>query len=397
MKSEIESEIKFKLNETQYDYLTKFTIEVVKLNNYYFAFDKQKNCSLRIRSQGDINFCLTLKKQNLIIGAKTESTELSYEITKAKAAEYIQYGINQKDMQFYFGIAKPAIYEGILSTLRSTIKYDNILADLDKCKYLGVEDYEIECEQIENHESLSNILKKLNITEYSIGKAARFFAAKKDFSHHYDTVLFDLDGTLLQTDMAIIPCLKEVLEIMKIDYSNIDLYSFIGPPLTESFTKLALNASDVNECTTLYRSIYESNDADKYIVSYSGIVQLISALKSKGLKVGVTTSKPTDKAVRCLSLTGIYPFFDFIAGADIEKGISTKLDVLEFAEKKYNLNKQNTILIGDTKYDLEGAAAFGIDCIGVLYGYGKFEDMFTFPHIAFADTPLEVGLLLKVK
>jgi Predicted phosphatases len=106
---------------------------------------------------------------------------------------------------------------------------------------------------------------------------------------------------------------------------------------------------------------------DTLIQPFDNMDKLLSALKKSGYKLGVTTSKHILKAKSCLTINGIIEYFDFIAGSIPEKNIFRKCDVLGFAAKEYGVDLNEAVLVGDTRFDMEGAEIMDIDCIGVTY------------------------------
>ena len=109
---------------------------------------------------------------------------------------------------------------------------------------------------------------------------------------------------------------------------------------------------------------------------YPGIPELLSDLKAAGRRVMVATSKPEDFTHRILEHFDIARYFDFVGGNTMDEGRPTKADVIAHVLRSCpDAAPENTLMIGDRKYDAEGARAFGLDCAGVLYGYGSREEL----------------------
>ena len=131
---------------------------------------------------------------------------------------------------------------------------------------------------------------------------------------------------------------------------------------------------DCNKAVALYRSIYEKErmyDVD----IYEGIPTLLSNLKEKGFTVILITSKPLVFAEKILERVGLSKFFDHMVGPDLSDHSSDKKRLIENAITTYGLNKNACIMVGDTAYDIKGAADTGIDSIAVAYGYGDTAEM----------------------
>ena len=193
----------------------------------------------------------------------------------------------------------------------------------------------------------------------------------------YNVILFDLDGTLTDPGLGITNSVAYALEKKNIKVSDrTTLYKFIGPPLQDSFSQFYGFSQD--ECMTAiedYREYYR----DKGIYEnelYEGIEALLQELKAAGKKIILATSKPEEFAVRILEYFHIDRYFDCIAGATMDGTRSIKADVIKFALEQFGVTDlSTTVMVGDRKYDILGAAQAGIDSIGVLYGYGDHQEL----------------------
>ena len=128
---------------------------------------------------------------------------------------------------------------------------------------------------------------------------------------------------------------------------------------------------------------------------YEGIPELLRSLKENGKKIILTTSKPEEQAVKILNLFGIAKYFDVLAGAVNDKIREKKHEVIEYALSQLdNVDKSRVILVGDRKYDSEGAKIVGIDSLGVLYGHGSAEEIESAGFTYTAKTVLDVKEML---
>lgn len=197
---------------------------------------------------------------------------------------------------------------------------------------------------------------------------------------NYHTIAFDLDGTLTDPKRGLTSAFAYALRKHSIDFGSVDsLTKFIGPPLRDSF-KAEYNLSDEDADSALflfreYFGVYGWWDNELY----AGVHELLSALRSAGKKIVLATSKPEVYSSKILKLFGISEYFDFSEGASFDSSRERKCDVLDYALAAVGVvtaaEKQGAILVGDTKYDIEGARICGIDSIGVLYGYGTENDL----------------------
>lgn len=193
----------------------------------------------------------------------------------------------------------------------------------------------------------------------------------------YDYVLFDLDGTISDSSEGITKGIQIALNHMGIEISDRnELRRFIGPPLKYSFTNFyGFNEEQCEEGTRKYREYYSKTGLFEN-VPYPGIEKLLIKVKESGRKIVLATSKPEIFAVQILEEFGLAKYFDIIAGSSLTEKRGNKNEVIEYALGKLgNPDLSNVVLVGDTRFDAEGAKMVGIDCIGVLYGFGSREEL----------------------
>lgn len=193
----------------------------------------------------------------------------------------------------------------------------------------------------------------------------------------YGTVLFDLDGTLTDPGIGITNSVMYALKKYGIEPSDrSELYKFIGPPLTESFERFyGFTPGQAKEAVEFYREYFK----DKGIFEnrpYEGIDVLLSSLKNAGMTLAVATSKPEVFAARILEHFDLAKYFTVTAGSNLDGSRISKADVINYALETLNVNdKASVLMVGDREHDVIGAKAAGIDCVGVLYGYGSREEL----------------------
>ncbi|WP_287821568.1 HAD family hydrolase [Clostridium sp.] len=193
----------------------------------------------------------------------------------------------------------------------------------------------------------------------------------------YNTILFDLDGTLTDPKLGITKSIQYSLKHFGIFENNLDnLEKFIGPPLKDSF-KEYYNFKDADAAIAIEK--YREYFSDKGIFEnyvYKGIIELLEELYSKKKKLIVATSKPSIFAERILKHFKIDKYFDFVAGSNLDGTQSRKGEVISYALKQYKCEAKNKIImVGDRKYDIIGAKEAEIDSVGVLYGYGSIIEL----------------------
>lgn len=199
------------------------------------------------------------------------------------------------------------------------------------------------------------------------------------------TILFDLDGTLTDSGEGIINCVIYALEHFGLPIPSRDsLRYFVGPPLHESFVKQGVPSDRAEEAVAVYRERYIPIGKFEN-EPYPGIRQLLEALKTQGYTLFVATSKPEQMSIDILNHFDLAKYFDRICGASMDTSRSNKEAVIQYLIQE-NGRADNMVMVGDTKFDVLGAKAHGIPCIGVSWGYGTIAEMQDAGAVAIADT-----------
>lgn len=208
------------------------------------------------------------------------------------------------------------------------------------------------------------------------------------------TILFDLDGTLTDSAEGVINCAQLALKHLGLPIpEREDMQFIVGPPLRDSFLRLGVAEKDVETAVEIYRSRYVPTGMFEN-TPYPGISAMLGALKDAGHELYVATAKPEGMATEILEKFCLAGFFDRIFGASLDGTRDTKDAVIAYVLEELGQRK-NFIMVGDTHYDVLGAAAHGIQTIGVSWGYGTVEDMKAAGALAIVDSPAQ--LLKKLK
>ncbi|HFU4455994.1 TPA: HAD family hydrolase [Streptococcus suis] len=192
----------------------------------------------------------------------------------------------------------------------------------------------------------------------------------------YQTILFDLDGTLTDSGQGILHSVAYALDQMGIDEPDLaNLQRFIGPPLYESFSRFyQLNPADTQAAVDAFRVYFKDKGMFENQL-YDGILPLLESLKQAGKTLAIATSKPEVFAKQILEYFDIAHYFDVIAGASLDSSRISKTDVISYALAQLDYDPQTTIMVGDREHDIEGAQANQLASIGVLYGYGNRQEL----------------------
>ena len=208
-------------------------------------------------------------------------------------------------------------------------------------------------------------------------------------------ILFDLDGTIVESHPGITRSVRYALEKHGYESPSLDeLKMYVGPPLSEKFAEvLNISMEKATEMTRTYRERYTTIGKFECDI-YSGIKETLLKLKKMGKVVCVATSKPENSAKEVLDHFGMKECFDFIGGDTPEHGRPNKKAVIQYVMDSIGVtDKDDIIMVGDTHYDVIGAAEMGIKCIGVTYGYGELEKLKESGAYIVVDKPKEIGEL----
>ena len=211
----------------------------------------------------------------------------------------------------------------------------------------------------------------------------------------YKYTLFDLDGTLTDPASGITNAIIYARKKWGLEPGvNADYYKFIGPPMPQSYVDYwGFTLEEAKRFLADYREYYSVTGLFEN-VPYPGMADLLSRLRAAGRKLYVATSKPTDMSVRILERFGLAPYFDAIVGSDPHKPDSTKAVVIRELQATCGVDLSAAVMVGDRHYDVAGAAACGVPCVGVAYGYGTRQELEAAGAKWVADTVEDLGALL---
>ncbi len=192
----------------------------------------------------------------------------------------------------------------------------------------------------------------------------------------YETVIFDLDGTILDSAPGIYAGLKYALDKMGQPFpADLDLRRCLGPPLTWTFTDLLMvPENQAAEAVDIYRDYYGAKGIYQ-AEPYPGIMDLLRDLELAGAAICLATTKSQVMALKMLDYFGLTPLIKEAAMSSGRDKKSHKQEMIADVLARAGGRPASAVMIGDTFYDAEGAVGAGVDFIGVLYGYGTREDM----------------------
>ena len=192
----------------------------------------------------------------------------------------------------------------------------------------------------------------------------------------WDTVLFDLDGTVTDSQEGIVNSVSYALKRLGRGVPSPDmLTTFVGPPLHESFPALCgMNEEETERAIREFRIYFERYGWAEN-APYAGMAELLASLCAAGLRLVIATSKPEEFARKVLRHFELAQYFDDICGSRLEdKSSADKASVVRTALMRADVTG-HAVMVGDRRHDIYGAHANGLETIGVLYGYGSREEL----------------------
>ena len=189
---------------------------------------------------------------------------------------------------------------------------------------------------------------------------------KRVKENRYDTILFDLDGTLLDTRNLVNRSFIHTFEHFRPGYMITDeeLDSFFGPSLKETFSKYSNDPKEIDEMIKYYREFNISNH-DEMVKVFPNTKEVLKKLHNKGYKLGVVSSKKTDLVEHGLFVTNLLPYIRVVIGENDVKNVKPNPEGINNAMNQ--LKSKKAMYIGDGLGDIAAGKNAGIDTVGVLY------------------------------
>lgn len=205
-------------------------------------------------------------------------------------------------------------------------------------------------------------------------------------------VLFDLDGTIIDSYLGISSGLKETFKKYGVkDADSLDYNQFIGPPLSDSLKAVFNDDEEIIEVIEDFRKYYDRKGQYE-LVAYENIEDVFKEIKDH--KLLVATSKPQERARDILDRLGYSKYFKYIAGA--VAGEHNKELIIRDALSQIDCDEDEEIyMVGDRFSDIVGAKGAGVKSVGVLYGYGKRDELEHYGADYIVDTVLDLKDFFK--
>lgn len=212
----------------------------------------------------------------------------------------------------------------------------------------------------------------------------------------YDFILFDLDGTLIESAEGVRVSIAHAMEALGLPCPDLSNYTkYVGPPLEDTMRGMcAVPEELIPKSMDIYRDYYDEVGQKNNRV-FDGVFDMLAALRKQGKRLALCTSKNEPVAVGVADVLGLSPYLDAVCGSTVDGSRRAKADIIPYALETLGCtDKTDAVMIGDTHFDARGAELAKVDFIGVCYGYGTRESMEACGAVGFADSPRELLELL---
>lgn len=205
----------------------------------------------------------------------------------------------------------------------------------------------------------------------------------------YQYIFFDLDGTLTDPREGITKSVQHALARMGIEEPDLKkLEPFIGPPLIDSFMEFyGLSREQARKAVDYYREYFHVTGLYQNEL-FEGVPGMLRHLKDEGKILAIASSKPEPFVRTILEHFQIDRYFDYICGSTLDETRTKKEEVIEELLSRMNLpeeEKKKILMVGDRRHDVEGAAVFGIPCLGLSMGFAGEGELEKAGAVAVAD------------
>jgi len=192
----------------------------------------------------------------------------------------------------------------------------------------------------------------------------------------YSTILFDVDGTLCDPGKSMLESARYALHKFGIREENEEnLRRLIGPPLEHAFRDVyEFDKVKAAQAVSYFREKMQQDGIQLY-EAYPGIIELLNELDQSGKRLAVVTSKIDHIAIDALTKTGMIDYFETISAQQPDVVVDKEVILLKALNDMGIVDTSTVVMIGDRRHDVEAAKTHGIDCIGVLWGYGDRTEL----------------------
>lgn len=195
-------------------------------------------------------------------------------------------------------------------------------------------------------------------------------------TQHVHAVLFDLDGTLIDTNELIIQTFQTVLdERFPGKYSRETILPFLGPPLYETFQQV--DPTQVDDLIDAYRK-WNMENHDAMVQAFPGVVETLENLHARGIKLAIVSTKRNEMIERALNLMNVRQYFTAVIGLDDVRNAKPDPEPVQLALSKLEVKPEHALMVGDNFHDIVAARAAGVDSVAVAWSIKGLDYLMAF-------------------
>lgn len=213
----------------------------------------------------------------------------------------------------------------------------------------------------------------------------------------FKNIIFDFDGTLVDSRPGVVKSFKKVVkELTSKQIDEKTIIKLIGTPLAQIIS-LLLETNDqtlIDKGSDLFKRYYQEDGLYENII-YPGVKEMLESLKEQSFRLFVVSNKIEEFMIKILEEHDIKKYFISIIGTDGTDAHSKKAEYVKSILNSFKLNKEETVIVGDTESDIKAGRENLIYCLGVTWGYGRREDLIKAKADKIIDRPLELVKLVK--
>lgn len=212
-----------------------------------------------------------------------------------------------------------------------------------------------------------------------------------------ENVLFDLDGTLVDSSRTIATCIGYALERVGVESAcSTPVTEMIGSPLLDIFrSEFGLSDTQTDDAIDHYREHYDAlRQAGSRV--YDGVDEVLSGLQNGGFRLFVATVKPAPIADRVLRDLGLRPYFEGISGSSMDHVRRTKAGIIAHVIETWEIDPRRSMMVGDRGQDILGARENAMRATAVSYGFGSRDELQSAAPDYIVEQPRELPAILQL-
>ncbi len=187
---------------------------------------------------------------------------------------------------------------------------------------------------------------------------------------NYDLIIFDLDGTLINSEEGIVMSIENSFIDMGMEKPlKDDILKCIGPPLNYSFKKMNIPQDKISPTIERMKYYYDGGNYKKAFV-YKDLIKVLEFLKNNNIKMAVATLKPTNMAKVVLKHFNLEKYFSYIIGPNDDNVLRSKSKLIKKTLDKLNISSKQALMVGDYPSDALGAKENNVDFLAIMFGFG---------------------------